>query len=137
MSLQGTTITLTPIEPTGSVTVTPNTTSVTATNTTTTITIASTIPSFGSVEGTSVTLSGMSGTLSGVENATTALQKLADQFFRSDAAPSGSNLEQGDLWYDTDDDQLKVYRETSSNNFEFVPLAQGTGTMDNLDGGLF
>ena len=40
MSLQGTTITLTPIEPTGSVTVTPNTTSVTATNTTTTITIA-------------------------------------------------------------------------------------------------
>ena len=55
MSLQGTTITLTPIEPTGSVTVTPNTTSVTATNTTTTITIASTIPSFGAVEGTAVT----------------------------------------------------------------------------------
>jgi hypothetical protein len=79
----------------------------------------------------------MTGTLNGVTTASTALQKLADQFFRSDSAPSGSNLEEGDLWYDTDDDQLKVYRETSANNFEFVPLAQATGTMDNLDGGLF
>jgi hypothetical protein len=66
-----------------------------------------------------------------------AIETLADQFFRGTDAPSGSNLEEGDLWYDTDDDQLKVYRETSSNNFEFVPLAQATGTMDNLDGGLF
>jgi len=137
MSLQGTTITLTPIEPTGSVTVTPNTTSVTATSSTTTITIASTIPSFSAIEASSVTLSGMTGSLNGVTNTSTALQKLADQFFRSDSAPSGSNLEEGDLWYDTDDDQLKVYRETSANNFEFVPLAQATGTMDNLDGGLF
>ena len=68
---------------------------------------------------------------------TTALQKLADQFFRGPSAPTGSNLSEGDLWYDTDDDQLKVYRETSTNNFEFVPLAQATGTMNNLDGGLF
>ena len=66
-----------------------------------------------------------------------ALEVLADQFFRGPSAPSGSNLEEGDLWYDTDDDQLKVYRETSSNTFEFVPLAAATGTMDNLDGGLF
>src|SRR6056300_637890 len=51
--------------------------------------------------------------------------------------PSGSNLEEGDLWYDTDDDQLKVYRETSTNVFEFVPLAAATDTMDNLDGGQF
>ena len=68
---------------------------------------------------------------------TTALQKLADQFFRGPSAPTGSKLSEGDLWYDTDDDQLKVYRETSANNFEFVPLAQATGTMNNLDGGLF
>ena len=68
---------------------------------------------------------------------TTALEKLADQFFRGTNAPTGSNLEEGDLWYDTDDNQLKVYRETSANNFEFVPLAQATGTMNNLDGGLF
>ena len=68
---------------------------------------------------------------------TTALEKLADQFFRGTTAPTGSNLEEGDLWYDTDDNQLKVYRETSSSVFEFVPLAQATGTMNNLDGGLF
>jgi len=66
-----------------------------------------------------------------------ALGVLADQFFRSDTAPTGSNLEEGDLWYDTNDDQLMVYRETSPSNFEFVPLASATGTMDNLDGGGF
>ena len=66
-----------------------------------------------------------------------ALEVLSDQFFRGPNTPSGSNLAEGDLWYDTDDDQLKVYRETSTNNFEFVPLAQATGTMDTLDGGNF
>lgn len=66
-----------------------------------------------------------------------ALGVLADQFFRSDSAPTGSNLSEGDLWYDTNDDQLMVYRETSPSNFEFVPLAAATDTMDNLDGGLF
>ena len=41
---------------------------------------------------------------------TTALEKLADQFFRGTTAPTGSNLEEGDLWYDTDDNQLKIYQ---------------------------
>ena len=68
---------------------------------------------------------------------TNALQVLADQFFRGPNPPTGSTLGEGDLWYDTDDDQLKVYRETSTNVFEFVPLAQATGTMDTLDGGNF
>jgi len=66
-----------------------------------------------------------------------AIRILADQFYRSDEAPSNANLSEGDLWYDTDDDQLKVYRETSPGYLEFVPLAQATGTMNNLDGGLF
>jgi hypothetical protein len=70
-------------------------------------------------------------------NLTNALEVLADQFYRGTSAPTGSNLGEGDLWYDTDDDQLKVYRETSTNTFEFVPLASATGTMDNLDGGGF
>jgi len=68
---------------------------------------------------------------------TSALQILADQFYRQPEEPTGSNLSEGDLWYDTDDDQLKVYRETSSNVFQFVPLAAATDTMDNLDGGQF
>jgi hypothetical protein len=66
-----------------------------------------------------------------------ALGVLADQFFRGDSAPTGNNLSEGDLWYDTNDDQLMVYRETSPSNYEFVPLAAATGTMDNLDGGGF
>ena len=55
-------------------------------------------------------------------NLTQALEKLADQFFRGTDQPTGSNLEEGDLWYDTDDNQLKVYRETSTNNFELNDL---------------
>ena len=70
-------------------------------------------------------------------NLQNAFNFLTDQYFRQATAPTGSNLAEGDLWYDTDDDQLKVYRETSANTFEFVPLAQATDTMNNLDGGLF
>lgn len=83
-----------------------------------------------------VSVTGYSGIFPG-GSLTNALEILADQFYRGTSAPTGNNLEEGDLWYDTDDDQLKVYRETSSNTFEFVPLAQATGTMNNLDGGLF
>lgn len=83
-----------------------------------------------------VSVIGYSGIFPG-GSLTNALEILADQFYRGTDAPTGNNLEEGDLWYDTDDDQLKVYRETSSNIFEFVPLAQATGTMNNLDGGLF
>ena len=69
-------------------------------------------------------------------NLTQALEKLADQFFRGTNAPTGSNLEEGDLWYDTDDNELKVAREVSGS-LQFVPLASATGTMDILDGGSF
>tara|TARA_Y100001937_G_scaffold107219_1_gene149698 strand:+ start:565 stop:963 length:399 start_codon:yes stop_codon:yes gene_type:complete len=79
------------------------------------------------------------GTVASAGSVASAIQTVADQQFRGTTAPSDgtTNLEEGDLFYDTDDDQLKVYRETSTNNFEFVPLAAATGTMDNLDGGLF
>ena len=77
-----------------------------------------------------------SGTFGG-GNLQQAVDHLANQLFKSDSVPTGSQLSQGDLWYDTDDDELKVYRETSTNVFEFVPLASATDTMDNLDGGQF
>ena len=38
-----------------------------------------------------------------------ALKELADQDFRGTSTPTGSNIQEGDTWYDTDDDQLKVY----------------------------
>jgi hypothetical protein len=139
MSLVGTTITITPIEPTDAITVTPNNTAVTATSDVTTITLSSSIPSFGAVQATSVTLGTMTGTLQGTGNVELALQKLADQHFKGTEAPTSgtTNLEEGDFFYDTDDNQLKVYRETSPGTLEFVPLAQGTGTMDILDAGSF
>jgi len=68
-----------------------------------------------------------------------ALKQLADQDFRSTSAPSGTNVQEGDTWYDTDDDQVKVYRETSSGVFQWVPIIVGAadGDSDTLDAGAF
>jgi hypothetical protein len=72
-------------------------------------------------------------------NIQAALEQLADQFFRGNDVPSASttNLAEGDFFYDLNDNQLKVYRETSSNVFQFVPLAQATGDMETVDAGSF
>ena len=68
-----------------------------------------------------------------------ALEQMADQYFRGNEVPSAStaNLEEGDFFYDLNDNQLKVYRETSNGVFQFVPLAQATGDMDTVDAGSF
>ena len=68
-----------------------------------------------------------------------ALKELADQNFRGASAPSGDRVEEGDLWYDTDDDQLKVYRETSTGNFAFVPIMVGniSPDSDTIDAGSY
>ena len=78
-------------------------------------------------------------------NVSDALKQLADQNFRSPGAPTGSivagtsTLDEGDIWYDTDDDQIKVYRETSSGVFEWVPIIVGAAgdDSDTLDAGAF
>ena len=72
-----------------------------------------------------------------------ALEQLADQFFRQSATPSGTNLAEGDLWYDTANEELRVYREISTDTFAWIALVAGgyiageTSLMDKLDGGLF
>ena len=75
------------------------------------------------------------------DNVRDAIKQLADQQFRGTTAPSAStaNLEEGDLFYDTDDNQIKVYRETSSGVFEFVPIMVGdaSGDSDTVDAGAF
>ena len=77
------------------------------------------------------------------DNLADALKELADQDFRGAEAPSGSTvagtstLAEGDTWYDTDDDQFKIYREVSSNVYSWVPLVVGTGDSDTLDGGSY
>ncbi len=72
-----------------------------------------------------------------------AIEQLADQFYRGTGAPSGTNLGEGDLWYDTANEELKVYREISSGSFAWIALVAGgyvageTSLMDKLDGGFF
>jgi len=78
-------------------------------------------------------------------NLTDALKQLADQNFRGTSAPSGSTVSgvstvaEGDTWYDTDDDQLKVYRETSTGTFQWVPIIVGAaaGDSDTVDAGSY
>jgi len=68
-----------------------------------------------------------------------ALRQLADQDFRTDEVPTGSRIEVGDTWYDTDDDQLKIYRQTSNGVYEWVPIMIGDDSedSDNIDAGAF
>jgi hypothetical protein len=68
-------------------------------------------------------------------NLNEAIQQLADQDFRSTSAPTGSNVEEGDTWYDTDDDIFYVYR-TIDGVTDWVPLLT-TDTPDETDGGAF
>lgn len=86
--------------------------------------------------------SGMSITDIGGLSATTvqdALEELAGQTFQQANAPTGSQVQEGDTWYDTDDDQYKIYRETSNGVFQWVPIMVGAadGDSDTLDAGAF
>ena len=62
-----------------------------------------------------------------------------DQFFRQSSTPSGDNLGEGDLWYDTANEELKVYRQVSGG-YEWHVIAASGGsspTSFTLDGGSF
>ena len=68
-----------------------------------------------------------------------ALADLADQFFRQGSTPSGSNLAEGDLWYNTSSEELFVYRQVSGG-YEWHTIASAGGsspTSFTLDGGSF
>jgi hypothetical protein len=68
-------------------------------------------------------------------NVQTALDEIAGDYFVQAGTPSGSQLNEGDLWYDTDDDELKVYRGTT-----WQTLAGAGGDAEKmltLDGGSF
>ena len=69
-------------------------------------------------------------------NVSDALKQLADQDFRSTTTPSGTNVSEGDTWYDTDDNIIKVYRETSVGVFEWTNLVV-TDADSFLDAGAF
>ena len=63
-------------------------------------------------------------------NVQDAILQLADHTFRQATAPSGTNVEQGDFWYETDTETLHVYREVSSGSFEWVPILLSTSIVD-------
>jgi len=122
------------------VTITPSTTSINATSTTTTLTISSAIASSVN-DASSITFTSPVGTLGGQSTVEGALNFLANQFYVATTAPTSdtTNLAEGDLFYDTDDNQLKIYRETSSGTFEFVPIMIGNDSADSdtVDAGSF
>ena len=72
-------------------------------------------------------------------NVQDALADLADQFFRQASTPSGDNLAEGDLWYNTSSEELFVYRQVSGG-YEWHTIASAGGsspTSFTLDGGSF
>jgi hypothetical protein len=68
-----------------------------------------------------------------------ALEQLAAQDFRSSTTPTGSNIEEGDTWFNHVTETLSVYRETSPGTFEWVPIMIGNASTDSdtLDAGAF
>tara|TARA_B100000497_G_C7300662_1_gene204302 strand:- start:119 stop:478 length:360 start_codon:yes stop_codon:yes gene_type:complete len=69
-------------------------------------------------------------------NVQDALEQLADQDFRSTSAPTGTNVSEGDTWYDTDDNEMKVYREISTGVFAWTNFVVAE-TDETLDAGAF
>jgi len=73
-----------------------------------------------------------------------ALHQIADQKFVQTTAPavSDSNLEEGDLWYNTADNKLMVYRNTTWEEITIAAqLSESSGTTEysdvTLNGGYF
>ena len=65
-------------------------------------------------------------------NVQTALEELADEYYHKQAGPPSSPNE-GDIWYDTDDNVLQLYR-----NSAWVTMAGATGTdMSTFSGGTY
>lgn len=121
-------------------TITPQNTSVSATSNVTTLTISSAIAGAAS-DAAGISFENAARTLANATNVEDALLQLADQFFVQSSAPAAdtTNLAEGDLFYDTDDNQLKIYRETSSGTFSFVPIMIGNDSADSdtIDAGSF
>ena len=120
--------------------ITPQTTSINATSNTTTLTISSAVAG-AATDAQGITFNNPVGTLSDESTVEGALNFLANQWFVQTTAPTSSttDLAEGDLFYDTDDNQLKIYREVSTGTFSFVPIMIGNDSADSdtVDAGAF
>jgi uncharacterized protein YqgV (UPF0045/DUF77 family) len=124
-----------------SVAISETVTTVTVAEDTTTINIAPTITTV-EAKGLAISLANAAalpvtphGTITAT-NVQAALQQLADQDFRSTSQPTGTNVQEGDTWYDTDDNIMKVYREISTGVFAWTNLVVAE-TDDTLDAGSY
>jgi len=121
------------------ITITPNNTSLNATSQTTTLTISSAVGGSAS-DAAGISLSNPVGTLSSQSTVDGALNFLANQFYVATTAPTANtqDLAEGDLFYDTDDNQLKVYRDVDGSA-TFVPIMIGNDSADSdtIDAGAF
>ena len=121
-------------------TITPQSTSVGVTNQVTTLTVSAAIAG-ASTDAQCITLANAARTLSTAGTVESALLQLADQLFVQTTAPTAgtTNLAEGDFFYDTDDNQLKIYRETSTGQFNWVPVMIGNSSTDSdtIDAGSF
>ena len=77
-------------------------------------------------------------------NVQDAIHQLADQKFTGTSAPTGADahLDEGDLWYDTANNLLKVYRNTTWENLVIAAqLSEGSAATEyadvTLNGGYF
>jgi len=121
------------------ITITPTNTTLNATAQTTTLTISSAVG--GDVSDASIlTFTNPVGTLTGQSTVEGALNFLANQFYVATTAPTAgtTDLAEGDLFYDTDDNQLKVYRDVNGTA-TFVPVMIGKDSADSdtIDAGAF
>lgn len=120
--------------------ITPSSTSVSASAQTTTLTISSSVAG-APTDAALITFSNGVGTLTTSNTVENALNFLANQFFVQTSAPTANttNLAEGDLYYDTDDNQLKIYREISTGTYAFVPIMIGNESTDSdtIDAGSF
>ena len=115
--------------------ITPNTTSISATSNTTTLTISSAVGGAAS-DASGVAFSGAVSGFDGANNSVKdALNYLANNFFVQTTAPTAGTTNLAD----TDDNQLKIYREVSTGTFEFVPIMIGNNSADSdtVDAGSF
>jgi hypothetical protein len=68
-----------------------------------------------------------------------ALHHLEDQIYQQTAAPIGSNLSEGDLWYDLTTDRMNVYRDNTWEILVTSPALSDDTGYDNIsmNGGYF
>lgn len=61
------------------------------------------------------------------------------KFFRRDDPPASvaDDLREGDMWYETDTENVYFWRETGSNIYNWTLLSTATTDSDTLDGGAY